>query len=165
MRKLIFIATLQANIVLALKNVVDIPESTTVALLKTVTSHHLSPTSLPSSSPSALPQSPPSLSDFLAAFLDAPSTPSVLRQAIQTQLSALEVMPILTVLEGWLGWWAARGGGGGDFGLKDDWSKESKSKTKRLASNPFLALGGEAGEEDVPPRVQLVSHTHPCRCG
>ena len=69
-------------------------------------------------------------------------------------------MPILTVLEGWLGWWSARGGGGGDFGLKDDWSKESKSKTKRLASNPFLALGDMVEEEDVPPRVELVSLTY-----
>ena len=66
-------------------------------------------------------------------------------------------MPILTVLEGWLGWWAARGGGGGDLGLKDDWSKVSKSKTKRLASDPFLALGDSVDEEDVPPRVELVS--------
>lgn len=134
----------------------DIPESTTVSLLKLVV---LASSSTPSSSVS-LPQPAPPLSTFLTSFVESPSTPSTLRTALQSQLTAVEVLPVLKVLDDWLGWWAKRGGGGGqmDDGRKD-WKSEGGRKPKRLPTNPFLALveGEEKDEGRTPPRVEDVS--------
>lgn len=65
---------------------------------------------------------------------------------------------MLEVLDGWLGWWAKRGGGGGEIESGKNWKSEGRSKPKRLATNPFLALAkGEGEEEKAPPRVEDVS--------
>ncbi|ORY90239.1 hypothetical protein BCR35DRAFT_299835 [Leucosporidium creatinivorum] len=143
------------NIQKALETMPDIPESTTVSLLKLVV---LAASPSPSSSTS-LPQPAPPLSIFLTSFVESPCTPSTLRTAFQSQLTAVEVLPVLKVLDDWLSWWAKRGGGGGqlDEGRKD-WKSEGGRKPKRLPTNPFLALvGGEEKEEGrTPPRVEDI---------
>lgn len=149
---------------------VDIPEATTVALLKTVINHHLtsSNSEVLAIETDSLPFPPPPLLQFLTVFVTAPATPSTLRQAIQTQLSALEVIPVLLVLESWLGWWAKRGGGGGSMPthaeLHGDSTPETakRSRSKRLAVNPFLALSTDEADADAftPPRVEDVRLIH-----
>lgn len=144
----------------ALATLPDIPETTTVALLKIVVTATQNPTlSAATVVPDSLPAPMPSLTDFLTAFLESPSTPSTLRNALQRQLTALEVIPVLRVLDGWLAWWAARGGGGG--ALQPD---ATKSRSKRLAVDPFSALAGEDADkmdvdQVVPPPVELVRST------
>lgn len=134
----------------------DIPESTTVALLKTVVSHHLAADANQIDVDSTgLPFPPPSLANFLAGFVESPSTPATLRESLQQQLSAVEALPVLEVLDGWLGWWAKRGGGGGQTDA--DWKAEGRARSKRLPTNPFAALSLDEVEEEVTPaRVEDV---------
>jgi len=150
---------LQPNIAQALETMVDVPEATTVTLLKAVATHHLAAPVVDADSAmttDSLPYPPPSLLAFLPSFLLAPHTPALLRQAIQSQLSAVEVLPILEVCDSWLGWWMEHGGGGGDMEEeKDAEIEEGKKGGKRLAKNPFLALGDE-DREAAPPQVELV---------
>jgi hypothetical protein len=134
----------------------DIPESTTVYLLKSVITHSTSVDSLDAMVTDSLPFSPPSLSTFLTTFVESPNTSTALRNALQLQLSALESLPVLKILNNWLGWWAARGGGGGESVRKD------YSGIKRLVVNPFLALAIEdellakEADEFIPPSVESV---------
>lgn len=157
--ELILSTRAQSNIQKALETMPDIPETTTVALLKVVVA--ASTSSVPSSPVvgTSLPQPPPALNAFLASFVESPCTPATLRSALQSQLTAVEVLPVLKVLDDWLGWWAKRGGGGGemDEGRKD-WKSEGGKKPKRLPMNPFLALAGgeEKDEGRTPPRVEDV---------
>lgn len=154
--RLLTLRSLQINIQKALESMPDIPESTTVSLLKLV----INASSSSASSSTSLPQSAPPLTAFLTSFVESPSTPATLRTALQSQLNAVEVLPVLKVLDEWLGWWAKRGGGGGemDEGRKD-WKSEGGKKPKRLPTNPFLALVDGASKEEgrAPPRVEDVS--------
>lgn len=135
----------------------DIPESTTVGLLKTV----VAASSLDQIDVDSigLPYPTPSLENFLESFVESPLTSATLRQALQQQLTALEVLPVLEVLDAWLGWWAAHGGGGGQLGSEKgaDWKAAGRPKPKRLPTNPFVTLAGEGAlEEPSPPRVEDV---------
>ncbi|KAL8286199.1 hypothetical protein RQP46_004687 [Phenoliferia psychrophenolica] len=147
------------NVLLALETMPDIPESTTVHLLKTIIAASAVDQITPSTSTS-LPFPPPPLLLFLASFVESPSTPSTLRQALQQQLSAVEVLPVLEILDAWLGWWAKHGGGGGQMGEErgQDWKAEGRNKPKRLPTNPFVALTeGESDANDLtPPRVEDI---------
>jgi hypothetical protein len=145
----------QPNIHQALLTMPDIPEASTVALLKVVAAHHatLTPGSIMLDS-ETLPFPIPALATFLTGFVASPTTPATLRIALQQQLTADKAMPVLEVLDGWLGWWAARGGGGGSLAAE---SKDVKSK--RLPTNPFLVLSQAV--EDSPPRVEDVSQVSP----
>ncbi|KAM0755797.1 hypothetical protein T439DRAFT_376095 [Meredithblackwellia eburnea MCA 4105] len=145
------------NVHLALSTMPDIPESTTVSLLKTVLTASTSDQVAMDST--ELPFPTPSLEVFLASFVESPTTPALLRQALQEQLSALEVLAVLQVLDEWLKWWAKHGGGGGQIGVDSgmDWKAEGKVKPKRLPTNPFVALAGvEVGDDDVPPRIEDI---------
>lgn len=142
---------------LALETMPDIPESTTVSLLKTVIA--ASSQDQIAYDATGLPYPAPPLLLFLASFVESPSTPSTLRQALQQQLSAVEVLPVLEILDAWLGWWAKHGGGGGQLGGERgaDWKAEGRAKPQRLPTNPFVALAGEAdADEFAPPRVEDV---------
>lgn len=144
---------------LALESMPDIPESTTVALLKAVVLHHSTVDAIEIDSV-GLPQPPAKLNDFLSSFVESPSTPALLRQALQQQLVASEVIPILEVLDSWLAWWAARGGGGGQVMAQEQKEVRSlgKSNQKRLATDPFVPLtyGPVEVGDAVPPRVEVV---------
>jgi hypothetical protein len=104
----------QTNILVALRTVPDIPESTLVSLLVAVV-HDGARTAAahtdgmdvdtPSSSKKTLPSPVPSLASFLAAFLQSPYTPAVLRQALQKQLSADEAVIVLEQCDAWLKRW------------------------------------------------------------
>lgn len=148
----------QPNIHQALITMPDISEATTVALLKTLVSHHLATADAANRidvDSTGLPFPPPSLATFLAGFVESPSTPAILREALQQQLSAVEALPVLEALDGWLGWWAKRGGGGGQTDA--DWKAEGRARPKRLPTNPFAPLSLDEVEEDVtPPRVEDV---------
>lgn len=154
--------TLQINIQKALETMPDIPESTTVSLLKLV----VTAASTGPSSSTALPQMAPALAAFLTSFVESPSTPATLRAALQSHLTAIEVLPVLKVLDDWLGWWAKRGGGGGEMNEgRKDWKSEGGKRPKRLPTNPFLALvdGVSTEEGRAPPRVEDVSSVRVCR--
>lgn len=99
----------QPNIVLALKTLPDIPESTTVALLvavvrgaQTASSSDAMDTEDASTS---LPAPVPALNTFLSAMLAAPYTPAILREELKKQLSASAALPILEQCDAWLATW------------------------------------------------------------
>lgn len=104
----------QTNILVALRTIPDIPESTLVSLLVAVVRDGARTTAgrtdgmdvdTPSSSKKTLPSPVPSLASFLAAFLQSPYTPAVLRQALQKQLSADEAVIVLEQCDAWLKRW------------------------------------------------------------
>lgn len=143
----------------------DISETTLVALLKLVVEHLLSPTTPASAHLSRLQtQTPPALPSFLASWVEAPTTSATLRRALQTQLAVREVLPILEVLDRWLGWWARRGGGGGEIKVENVKTGDDKPRRKRMPINPFVALtlADDPDEVELPPRVEDVSlHLYP----
>ncbi|KAI5474491.1 hypothetical protein MNV49_003214 [Pseudohyphozyma bogoriensis] len=145
------------NVQLALETIPDITEATSVALLKTVVTHHATTdASGIDVDVAGLPYPPPPLSSFLASFVESPSTPALLRQQLQSQLSAAEVLPVLQILDGWLVWWAKRGGGGGEVVVagEEDWKSQGSAKPKRLPTNPFVAE--ESDDVATPPRVEDI---------
>ncbi|GAA5923481.1 hypothetical protein JCM1841_001531 [Sporobolomyces salmonicolor] len=141
------------NIQLALVHLPDIPETTTISLLRSVVRAQQPIAStgdnmeIDTIVPSALPAPVPSLRAFLPAFLKQPFTPSVLRQALQKQLSAVEALPVLELCDEWLAWW-----------LKDehkDGEKDERKvkKGKKMALvDPFRPRKGQ----DVPPTVDEI---------
>lgn len=148
------------NVQRALETMPDIPESTTVQLLKTVVATSLTADGSDIEIDTVgLPFPVPAVATFLSSFVESPSTPAILRQQLQRQLSAVEALPLLEVLNEWLGWWAAHGGGGGEIegeGGKD-WKSEGKPKPKRLPMNPFVALTlRDSTDEPAPPRVEDI---------
>lgn len=142
----------------ALTKLSDIRESTSASLLKTVVAHHLSDDLINriDMDSDSLPHPIPALHHFLTSFVESPSTPSTLRQAIKLQLTAVEALPVLEILDGWLGWWATRGGGGGTVeNVEKIEAEERKAKVKRLPINPFIIVESN-GEDSSPPRVEEV---------
>lgn len=137
----------------------DIRETTSASLLKTVVANHLSDDLINriEMDSDSLPHPIPALHHFLTSFVESPSTPSTLRQAIRLQLTAVEALPVLEILDGWLGWWATRGGGGGTVeSAQTVEAEERKAKAKRLPINPFIIIESNEEEESSPPRVEVV---------
>lgn len=148
----------QTNIQLALSTMVDIPESTIVSLLKSVIQNHLSPPLETDSSFTPLP----TLLDFLSIFINCPVTNATLIKEIKSQLTGIELIPILVIANEWLSWWAKNGGGGGEVEggkAEGNWKEEGRKRPKRLGVNPFaVLLTDEKEAEDVcPPRMEDVS--------
>ncbi len=104
---------LQTNILVALRTIPDIPESTLVSLLVAVVRNGARTSAAQTdgmdvdtpSSKTTLPSPVPSLASFLAAFLQSPYTPAVLRQALQKQVSADEAVIVLEQCDAWLKRW------------------------------------------------------------
>lgn len=71
-------------------------------------------------------------------------------------MTAVELVPVLEILDEWLGWWASRGGGGGGVENGADWKAEGRTKPKRLAVNPFMIVESSESEEVTPPRIEDV---------
>ncbi|GAA5865087.1 hypothetical protein JCM1840_005735 [Sporobolomyces johnsonii] len=140
------------NIQLALAHLPDVPESTAISLLRSVVRAQPIASAddgmeIDTISPSALPAPVPSLRAFLPAFLKQPFTPSVLRQALQKQLSAVEALPVLELCDEWLTWWLKDDAREGE----QDESKVKKGK-KMVLADPFRPRKGQ----DVPPTVDEI---------
>ncbi|GAA5854976.1 hypothetical protein JCM8547_002329 [Rhodosporidiobolus lusitaniae] len=163
-----------SNILLALRSIVDIPESITVSLLAAVVRSGSSPSSAssadmldldsPSSpSPSSLPQPVPALTTFLPGFLRSPSTPSVLRSQLAAQLSAAEAIPVLELCDRWLAAWLKAGrkeeeDGAAVVGKK---GKSAGARTVKGAGDAFrLQAKGVPEMELIIPFVQSLLDAH-----
>ncbi|GAA5917935.1 hypothetical protein JCM6882_004131 [Rhodosporidiobolus microsporus] len=162
------------NILVALRMISDIPESTTVSLLAAVL--RASPSSAPSASADAmdidtpssasstsLPQPTPSLTTFLPAFLLQPSTPATLRAQLQSQLTPAEAVQVLELCDGLLAIWlqagkAAEKDGGEEKKVKK--SKGAKTVGKGAAELFRLQAKGVPPMEQIIPLVQSLLDAH-----
>ncbi|BGO99054.1 RNA binding protein [Rhodotorula toruloides] len=155
------------NILTALETIPDIPESTTVSLLDTVVrkaqasqGHSLD---VEDASSTTIPSPIPSLSTFLRSFLKSPYTPSVLRSALQKQLSAVEAIPILEQCDKWLATWlkSAQAAEEDEEKLKKRKGKGSKAVQVDLFR---LVVPGEEEQlpllEEIVPFVQAILDAH-----
>ncbi|KAK4050438.1 hypothetical protein OIV83_003508 [Microbotryomycetes sp. JL201] len=120
------------NVEKALRTMPDIAESATVAALKLVATAVIDPQSVAS-----LPQPCPPLGEFLSAFVESPSTPSVLRTEIARQLTGAESVPILAILDDWLAALLKRGSN--LYEDVDEDESRKATKAKRLPVDPFAA--------------------------
>ncbi|KAM0793710.1 hypothetical protein ACM66B_001135 [Microbotryomycetes sp. NB124-2] len=132
------------NLERALRSMPDIAESTSVYALKLVATATIEPNSVAS-----LPRPCPPLDKFLSAFIESPSTPSVLRSEIAKQLAGAECVPILTVLDAWL---AASLSTGAKLGNEDE-DRKTIGKTKRLSVDPFA---GRDSESNAAPSLDKI---------
>ncbi|BGO88544.1 hypothetical protein NBRC10512_003358 [Rhodotorula toruloides] len=154
------------NILIALETIPDIPESTTVSLLVTVV-RNAQASSADSmdveDASSTLPAPVPSLATFLRSFLKSPYTPSVLRSALQKQLSAVEAVPILEQCDKWLAVWlkSAQAADEDEETLKKRKGKGSKAVQVDLFK---LIVPGEEEQlpslEEIVPFVQAILDAH-----
>ncbi|GAA6046535.1 hypothetical protein JCM3770_006197 [Rhodotorula araucariae] len=152
------------NILLALKTLPDIPESTTVALLVAAVrgAQAVAPSDAMDleASPS-LPAPVPALRTFLAAFLHAPCTPATLRQALKTQLSAADALPVLEVCDAWLAAWLREAQ---PVEASEDLKAKKGKGSKAVAADVFKLV--VTGDEEVPsleamiPFVQAILDAH-----
>lgn len=148
-----------ANILLALDTMPDIPESTTVSLLKQVVAQQQQGAvadTTSTSSTGTLPQRAPELAAFLASFLRAPSTPATLRHELASQIGAAEALPILRVLDAWLSWWTRRRVNG-DVVSDTSQPAHPAGHKQRLAIDPFaIPSKADVDGEELPPTVEQV---------
>lgn len=150
-----------SNILLALDTMPDIPESTTVSLLKQVVQGQQQRQRQPlepvvgggADNRAVLPDLP----SFLASFLRAPSTPSTVRRELAIQLGATEALPVLNVLDAWLSWWTRRQPAASSSSINGS-DGPKRSRKQRLAVDPFeIAVASDASEgEELPPTVDQV---------
>ncbi|GAA5827104.1 hypothetical protein JCM11251_001119 [Rhodosporidiobolus azoricus] len=160
-----------ANIIIALRTIPDIPESTTVSLLAAVLRASSSP-SPPSSadamdvdtaSASILPQSAPSLTTFLPSFLLQPCTPATLRSQLQAQLTPAEAVQVLELCDGLLAIWLQAGKEekvGGEAGKKVRRSQGAKVVARSGAELFKLEAKGVPPMEQIIPFVQALLDAH-----
>ncbi|BGP44370.1 hypothetical protein JCM10450v2_000181 [Rhodotorula kratochvilovae] len=151
------------NILLALKTIPDIPESTTVSLLVAAVRGASASfgDAMDVEASSSLPAPVPALRTFLSAFLRAPNTPAMLRQALKTQLSAADALPILEQCDAWLAAWLRAA----EPVQPREEAKAKKGKgSKAVATDVFTLV--VKGDEEVPsleeiiPFVQAVLDAH-----
>ncbi|GAA6010271.1 hypothetical protein JCM10207_005698 [Rhodosporidiobolus poonsookiae] len=157
------------NTLVALRTVIDIPESTTVALLVAVlrasTAAVADSSAMEVDAPPSLPATPPALETFLPAFLAQPYTPAVLRTELQTQLSPAEAVPVLELCDAWLAAWlkASRSDAAGEEGEKGEKDEEKKRTRKSRAVRADLfkvQAGGAPPMEQIVPFVQALLDAH-----
>ncbi|GAA5981081.1 hypothetical protein JCM10908_003977 [Rhodotorula pacifica] len=154
------------NILIALRTIPDIPESTLVSLLVAVVRETGRP--LTSSADgmdvdtptTSLPAPVPAVSTFLAAFLQSPYTPSVLRPALQKQLSSDESVLVLEQCDAWLKRWlseaepveaVAKAKGGLE---QEEAKRKRKGKGSQAIAVDVFKVTVRA--EDVPTMDQIV---------
>ncbi|EGU13358.1 RNA binding protein [Rhodotorula toruloides ATCC 204091] len=149
------------NILTALETIPDIPESTTVSLLDTVVrkaqasqGHSLD---VEDASSTTIPSPIPSLSTFLRSFLKSPYTPSVLRSALQKQLSAVEAIPILEQCDKWLATWLKSAQAAEE---DEEKLKKRKGKGSKAVQVDLFRLVVPGEEEQLPLLEEHISlHT------
>ncbi|KPV78024.1 uncharacterized protein RHOBADRAFT_50546 [Rhodotorula graminis WP1] len=137
------------NIMLALKTLPDIPESTTVALLVAVVRGTSSRASADDAmdtedASTALPAPVPALAPFLAAMLASPCTPATLRLELKKQLSAAEALPVLEQCDAWFAAW-----------LRDAQPEAPRDDVKAKKGK-----GNKAVAADIVPFVQAILDAH-----
>ncbi|GAA5882213.1 hypothetical protein JCM3774_000964 [Rhodotorula dairenensis] len=148
------------NILVALRTVPDIPESTLVSLLVGVVRAVVPARATVTdemevdASSSALPAAVPSLPTFLAAFLQSPYTPSVLRQALQKQLSPDEAVVVLEQCDDWLRRWLSDAEPVERHLAEDEKRKQRKGKGSRAVAVDVFKVAIREG--DVPTMNQIV---------
>ncbi|KAL7341044.1 RNA binding protein [Rhodotorula toruloides] len=148
------------NILIALETIPDIPESTTVSLLVTVV-RNAQASSADSmdveDASSTLPAPVPSLATFLRSFLKSPYTPSVLRSALQKQLSAVEAVPILEQCDKWLAVWLKSAQAADE---DEETLKKRKGKGSKAVQVDLFKLIVPGEEEQLPSLEEHISlHT------
>lgn len=148
----------QPNILIALETIPDIPESTTVSLLVTVV-RNAQASSADSmdveDASSTLPAPVPSLATFLRSFLKSPYTPSVLRSALQKQLSAVEAVPILEQCDKWLAVWLKSAQAADE---DEETLKKRKGKGSKAVQVDLFKLIVPGEEEQLPS----LEEVRPC---
>ncbi|KAH9938085.1 uncharacterized protein B0H18DRAFT_1112274 [Fomitopsis serialis] len=140
------IPALMPNAVLAMSNVIDLPESDIISLLAKVVAHHRQ------SNPDAMqvdsPSSPPALPAFLALCVTYSTSPGPLRVALRKHLPDAEaVVCVLEVLDSWVG----------------QWSEEELSlvpeKVKKDAHGAYVAVYAEESTPEMPPLDKILLFT------
>ncbi|BGP52579.1 hypothetical protein JCM8202_004923 [Rhodotorula sphaerocarpa] len=150
------------NILIALRAVPDIPEATLVSLLATVVRHAVDSSSSPFGSDSmevdssavVLPAPVPALPTFLAAFLQSPYTPSVLRSALQKQLAPTEAVPVLEQCDAWLKAWLIEAEPVERKGADGEEKRKRRGKGSQAVGVDVFKV--EVRAEDVPALDQIV---------
>lgn len=140
----------QANIVLAMSAVIDLPESAIMSALAAVVSRHRQNALL--TGPDAMevdtpgPASPPALPGFLALVVAYPASPGLLRVALRKHLpSAEDVVSILVVLDGWVERWAANE------------PRLAPEKVKKDAHGVPVPVFAQEKRTDMPPLDKVCS--------
>ncbi|GAA5849197.1 hypothetical protein JCM9279_005822 [Rhodotorula babjevae] len=154
------------NIMLVLKTLPDIPESTTVALLVAVvrgsSTRSTSDDAMDTEDAStALPAPVPGLAPFLAALLASPNTPATLRLELKKQLSAADALPVLEQCDAWLAAWLRDAQ---PEAPRDD-VKAKKGKGNKAVAADVFKLVVDADEpvptlEQIVPFVQAILDAH-----
>jgi hypothetical protein len=106
-----------------------------------------------------LPAPVPSLPTFLRSFLKSPYTPSVLRSALQKQLSAVEAVPLLEQCDKWLATWLKSA-----QAAEEDEEKRRKRKGKgsKAVQVDLFKLVVPSEEEELPSLEEVCPW--PCSC-
>ncbi|BGP28423.1 hypothetical protein JCM10296v2_000155 [Rhodotorula toruloides] len=145
------------NILVALETIPDIPESTTVSLLVTVVRHAQASAAdsmdVEDAPSTTLPAPIPSLSTFLRSFLKSPYTPSVLRFALQKQLSAVEAVPVLEQCDKWLATWLKSAQAADE---EEEKLKKRKGKGSKAVQVDLFRLVVPGEEEQLPSLEEIV---------
>lgn len=109
--------------------------------------------------PDTLPAAVPSLPTFLAAFLQAPYTPSVLRQALQKQLSPDEAVVVLEQCDVWLKRWLTEAEPVESRRSDDAEKRKLKGKGSRAVAIDVFKVTVQDGDAPTMDQVRLFRHT------